>query len=333
MKGFTFTKKLFLYEGSINSFLTIYPLDDVGNKTGTVIYIDEETIKFIKRVINEKHTIQMGACRDNPPPNSLGKILQGMGKSPQFLSYVLPLLEQEGLLTHYKEGKAFWVKKTTSEERKSINETQIERKVDIAIPDKDKFIKGCNAFEKYEKRDAMYKVATFLILHFWGRSSDMTDALGVLLLTWNQAFYRYGSFDFDKLEKCITDNLLQLNIYRKRNIFSFSKNDEKEIKKIFIEFLEALQISEGKSKGKSSPVAVSKALHLLAPDFLPLWDNKIAQAYGCYYSVNPAEEYIRFCRIVKAIAEQVKDYISPTNKTLLKLIDEYNYSKYTQEWI
>ncbi|NWF76764.1 MAG: hypothetical protein HXY53_09410 [Nitrospirae bacterium] len=313
--------------------MVIYPINDNGQRTGTMLFIDNKTIKFIKNAIKEKGIIQMGACRDNPPPNSLGKMLQGMGKSPQFLSYVLPLLEQEGFLTSYKEGKAFWVKKTASREINSINKTQIDGKGDIEIPDKDEFIKGCNAFKKREKRDSMYKVATFLVKHFWGSPRDMSDALGILLFTWNHAFYRYGLFDYDKLEKCIKNNIPKLEEFRNRNIFNLKRDDERDIKNLFNNFHKALQISEGRLKGKSSPVAVSKALHLLAPDFLPLWDNKIAQAYGCYYSVNPAEEYVRFCRIVKAIAEQVKDFISPTDKTILKLIDEYNYSKYTQEWI
>jgi len=51
-------------------------------------------------------------------------------------------------------------------------------------------IRGSQAFRDHERRDAMYKVATFLVDHFWGAPAEMTDALGVLLLTWNQALYR-----------------------------------------------------------------------------------------------------------------------------------------------
>ena len=35
-------------------------------------------------------------------------------------------------------------------------------------------------------------------------------------------------------------------------------------------------------------MAVGKvALHLLAPAFFPLWDDKIAKGYGCYYLTDP----------------------------------------------
>ena len=201
------------------------------------------------------------------------------------------------------------------------------------IPNREEFLRGCEEFEKHEKRDAMYKIATFLISHFWGKPADMADGLGVLLLTWNQAFYRYGIFDFGKLEKCIADNLQKLEGFRNRDILSLSSSDEYEIKDLFAKFLEALQIAAGKGQGRRSPVAVAKTLHLLAPKFFPLWDDKIARAYGCYYSENPDEKYISFCKITKTVADKVRNYIDRPDKTLIKLIDEYNYSKYTQGWI
>jgi len=198
---------------------------------------------------------------------------------------------------------------------------------------KEEFYKGIEEFEKHEKRDAMYKVATFLVSYFWGKPSDMADGLGVLLLTWNQAFYRYGIFDFDKLEKCIADNLQKLESFRRRYISSLLDSDENDIKALFNDFLKALQINSGKMHGRKSPVAAAKALHLLAPNFFPLWDDKIARAYGCYYNNNPAEKYISFCKIMKEMAEKVKNYINDSERSILKLIDEYNYSKYTQRWI
>jgi hypothetical protein len=201
------------------------------------------------------------------------------------------------------------------------------------IPNRDEFHKGCEEFAKHERRDAMYKVATFLVSHFWGKPSDMANGLGVLLLTWNQAFYRYGIFDFDKLEKSITDNLQKIENFRNRDILSLSSSDEDDIKELFTIFLEALQIDVGKMQRRKSPVAMAKTLHLLAPNFFPLWDDKIARAYGCYYNENPAEKYVSFCKITKTIADKVKNYIGRSDKTLAKLIDEYNYSKYTQGWI
>lgn len=203
----------------------------------------------------------------------------------------------------------------------------------VNIPTREEFCKGIEEFEKREKRDAMYKVATFVISHYWRKPFDMANGLGVLLLTWNQAFYRYGNFDFDKLERCININLKKLENFRKRRITSLLESDEKDINSLFREFLKALQIDSGKMQGRTSPVAVSKALHLLAPDFFPIWDNRIARAYRYNYYKNPEHKYFSFCRIIKNVADKVEDYVVHSDKTLVKLIDEYNFSKYTGGWI
>ena len=186
---------------------------------------------------------------------------------------------------------------------------------------------------RHGKRDAMYKVATFLVSHFWGKPHEMADSLGVLLLTWNQAFYRYGVFSFDKLEKSLSEGLDWIESYRERDILSLKMSEEREIRAIFIMFWKTLQIEGGKSKGKKSPVAAAKTLHLLAPKFFPIWDDKIAKAYQCYYSVSPSEKYFSFCGLMKELAESVQAFVGRTDKSLLKLIDQYNYSKYTKKWI
>jgi hypothetical protein len=202
------------------------------------------------------------------------------------------------------------------------------------IPSELEIRRGSLEFQKHERRGAMYKVASFLVEYYWGNPEDMANALGILLLTWNQAFYRYGSFDYEELEKCIKNNLGLLGNYRKRDIFSFSENDEPTVEAIFDEFLTALQIDGGKKAGIKSPVAVAKALHLLAPAFFPLWDDKIAKAYGCYYKQDPGKKYLLFCRFTREIAESYGGLSDLTSKaTLVKQIDEYNYATYTKKWI
>jgi hypothetical protein len=188
-------------------------------------------------------------------------------------------------------------------------------------------------FRQHERRDAMYKTATFLVGHFWGRPAEMADSLGVLLLTWNQAFYRYGPFDFGKLEACIAENMPALEAYRARSILDYAANDDAQIKALFDAFLTVLAIADGTGKGKRSPVAVAKTLHLLGPAFFPLWDREIALAYGCDYSREPREQYLAFVKMALNMARALHAVTAPEGKTLLKLIDEYNYAKYTKRWI
>jgi hypothetical protein len=180
----------------------------------------------------------------------------------------------------------------------------------------------------------MYKTATFLVEHFWGQAKDMADGMGVLLLTWNQAFYRYGSFDFGFLEDALRANIPAIEQLRPRDIQSLEASDERAIERLFMSFLDALRIKEGKKKDCKSPVAVAKALHLLAPRFLPIWDDKIARAYACYYNQNPGPKYLAFAYKMKALGRQLQEHVPPDcGRTFLKLIDEYNYAKYTKGWI
>ena len=202
------------------------------------------------------------------------------------------------------------------------------------IPTYKEFLKGVKEFRKYEARDPMYKVASFWISHFWGKPKEMAEGLGVLLLTWNQAFYRYGRFDFHKLENVLKKSLETISSFKKRSIESFSKDDEVKIKTLFKDLINALQINSGKKKGNKSPVATVKALHLLAPSFFPLWDIKIAQTYKCMWK-NSSEaifKYLIFCEKNKEIIVSLKKYVNE-KELILKLLDEYNYAKFTKKWI
>jgi len=202
----------------------------------------------------------------------------------------------------------------------------------VDIPSPDEFQRGCLAYQQHEKRDAMYKVATFLVNHFWGNPDELADSVGVLLLTWNSAFYnRFGGFDFDLLEACIRKTFQMICKFHEMNILNYSSLDDKEINYLFLNYLSALEIADG----RSSPVGVAKTLHMLAPAYFPIWDREIAKVYHCSYDYSPITKYIKFIQLNKKIAEALSNVIDiqKSNKTLLKLIDEYNYAKYTKKWV
>ena len=191
------------------------------------------------------------------------------------------------------------------------------------IPDRKEFRRHLQ-----KKLNPMYKLARDLVGKSWGNPLKMVEGVGVLLLTWNQVFYgRFGWFKFEELEKCLAKNLMVIKGFKEREIFSFSSADEDVTKALFDEFLKALK-GVREAKATRTPVGVTKALHLLAPKFFPMWDTKIAIDYRCRYSSdNAAEKYICFCYLIKELAEKVGSYSGlPKDRTLVKLIDEYNYA-------
>lgn len=221
------------------------------------------------------------------------------------------------------------------------------------IGDYEELLEGCRAFYEHEPRDAMYKVARVIVERFWGDTDMITNGLGVLLLTWNQAFYRYGSFDFNRLEECIKKWWTQIEKYRNRTIWSFAKEDENTVKNLFSDFLLA---SARQKKYAESPVSVAKILHVFAPEFFPLWDDEISKVYGCYWHLPrfSPEKYVEFIWKIREDADRViSSFMQKHNvdrskaeesiinshpdqkyrRGILKMIDEYNYSKYTKKWI
>lgn len=195
----------------------------------------------------------------------------------------------------------------------------------------DEFRRGIEAFARNEPRGHIYFEALRQISESWGHPSGMAEGIGVLLHSWHLTFYRFGDFSRPLLEECIERNLRILSQFRGRDIVALSGGDEAQIKHLFNEFLDAL-----KGGSRRSPVAVAKALHLLAPSFFPLWDTDIALAYDSWWAFSEFGdfEYLAFCRKIKGIAEKVRHYecvANPTpDRSLLKMIDEYNYSKFTK---
>jgi hypothetical protein len=140
---------------------------------------------------------------------------------------------------------------------------------------------GCRAYEELEPRDSIYRVSTFLVSEWWADPARLGDALSVLLLVWNAVFYRFGEFDEQMLEDVLRQSAVKLNAFRQREISSFSEADEEDAQRVFISLSKALRRTRD---GVESPVSAGKALHLLAPNFFPLWDQYIAPAYGCPYT-------------------------------------------------
>lgn len=192
--------------------------------------------------------------------------------------------------------------------------------------------RGVAAYARHEPRDSMYTVAIFLLETWWGDLPKMADALTVLLLTWNGAYYRYGMFDQFMLESCLRREWGAIELFRERNILSWSDADEDIVFRLFEALRLALGIRHADGKTTTSPVSAAKALHMLGPSFFPLWDQAIARAYECDYAYEPAAAYLRFCRISRGQAERV-GALGRVGVSTLKAIDEYNYAKFTKGWI
>ncbi len=107
----TLNGKPFQYKSCSSEELIIYPSDNTGNEQEKfALAITPYTINLVKSAIKRKRQIPMGASRDKPPKDSLGALLKSEGQTPQQLSYLIPILIDEGFCHYTKESKAFIIK-------------------------------------------------------------------------------------------------------------------------------------------------------------------------------------------------------------------------------
>ena len=199
------------------------------------------------------------------------------------------------------------------------------------VPTRDEFGTSLTAYEKKERRGPVYFEALGKLRGAWGRAEPMADAIWLLLRSWHRQFYRFGSPDLKILAACVGETTHDLDRLRSRDIQDFCAADEPTVKELFRAFTVATR-RKNKRGVQESPVAAAKALHLLCPDFLPLWDDWIAWEYG--YALMWSEDYVSFCWQMKEFATAIKPFVPPADdRSLLKRIDEFNYAAYTKHWI
>ncbi|MGD0921110.1 MAG: hypothetical protein ABSA70_05010 [Terriglobia bacterium] len=200
---------------------------------------------------------------------------------------------------------------------------------DFHVPKCDEFRRGYEKYNQLERLGPIYFEALQIVSGNWGNPTAMASGIERLIRAWNRF---YAHFDFSKLTDCINKNLALLSELKPRHISALSASDEATIRSLFKDFFEALRRTNDLA---GSAVSVAKALSPLATHFLPLWDSNIALAYDCFYLADSADApYIDFCKKMKLLAGKVADCVPiPDDRSLLKRIDEYNYSKYTRHWI
>ncbi len=197
-------------------------------------------------------------------------------------------------------------------------------KADLKKPNWKDIEKARIAFEENEPRDLFYRVATTLIEQAIKGNLDVsiTDSVAALLQTWNMSYYRFRKFDaahFEEIQRIIEEHPEVIVDLRQRNIGSLKTSDEVSVVSMFTDFEEVL-----------GPVGAAKCLHLLAPDFFPLWDRAIAEAYGVYLAARGknGKKYFHFMETTRDQVLRLRKERKGT-RNLVKAIDEFNYCRYT----
>jgi hypothetical protein len=183
-------------------------------------------------------------------------------------------------------------------------------------------------FREHEPRDVFYRAARELVEGALRGDGELevSEALAVLLQTWNRAYYQYRPFDEQHLadiDRLCDDHRADVDLCRTMTVDDVSSDDEAFVRDIFGDFESVL-----------GPVGAAKALHLLAPAFFPLWDRAIAAATGLPLEKvgSNSDLYFRFMRLAQLQCRELRA-AGVACEDLLKRIDEYNYCRYTKGWL
>jgi hypothetical protein len=183
-------------------------------------------------------------------------------------------------------------------------------------------------FREHEPRDVFYRAALELVEGALRGDSRLkvSEALAVLLQTWDKAYYQHRSFDEQHmldLDHLCESHETDVDLCRGMTLDELTPDDERFVRDIYGDF-----------EGVLGPAGAAKALHLLAPAFFPLWDRAIAQACGLALQKtgSNSELYFRFMRLTQLQCRELRA-AGAAGGDLLKRIDEYNYCRYTKGWL
>lgn len=194
--------------------------------------------------------------------------------------------------------------------------------------------------EKYANNN-LTKLANGLYEEDWGDyfvffedNRPLIDRVDEFLKRWNKRV----PADREKLRTAIEE--IDPKFHNLNIVDEGLEDHHKEITRIFKDFIKT-------GKSRNNYIGAGKALHIFNPMFFPLWDSSIRHSYGCCEN---EEGYFNFMlRSQKEIFEIRDTYLADFNsdaldklsskiyagrpKPILKLLDEYNYAKYTEGWI
>jgi hypothetical protein len=199
---------------------------------------------------------------------------------------------------------------------------------DSRVPTPDDLRRAHEAYVAGEPRDLFYRLSRYLVeAAFAGTGTySLSESVNVLLFTYNRRYYnRHHPADrgyWTALENTLRVHRTQIEACRSRSIDSFSRTRDAGLMPMFRDFAAVL-----------GAVGVAKALHVLAPTFFPLWDNKIANEYGIWLGyVGKAESgfwWGRYTDFMEIRYRQVAALGSAVSLPL-KALDEWDYMRVTR---
>lgn len=212
-----------------------------------------------------------------------------------------------------------------------------------ALPtDTNEVLKNTRRFEENELRKVLYSVARQK-----RESGDIRDAIKIILLGWNWRSYAGSDISNEQINQQI-----EKFIKSQEQLIEYFVNSDQTLETI--EFDRGVggtpidehiingfnELLENKAIGTTG---ASKAFHMLYPTVFMMWDKAITEEYhregeplhwesGANrgeHKRGEGECYVNFLKETQQFVETTLDMDRFRGKTPAKVMDEYNYAKYT----
>jgi hypothetical protein len=205
-------------------------------------------------------------------------------------------------------------------------------------------IKGCKKFKENEPLDRYYLQTVDSMVWKNLNGLSINDVESEILYFLNKWKCRIDKSDKSvrNIRKSLkeTSSLFKLLEDEKLENIEFNKKiKNKTVEEIIFKIFETLS-STKVGRRTLGPTATSKIMHLVNVELFVMYDQKIREHYGCFTNANGYINFIwRMNNIAKKIIEdcdgneEIWRKIYKKRKSLPKLIDEYNYSRFTKKWL
>jgi hypothetical protein len=149
---------------------------------------------------------------------------------------------------------------------------------------------------------------------------DVENVIKPFLYKWGNMGRVLGRQEYKGWEKKLKDLIKEyssmLGNFRKESLAKIEQF-EREIKEIYSKFRETL-----------GPIAAGKTLNILCPNFFPLWDSAIRNAFSQAFDLKDDDYYTFMLKVrnfIKEYEETFSKLANKYNKNMLRIFDEFSW--------
>lgn len=193
-------------------------------------------------------------------------------------------------------------------------------------------MEGAQRYQKFSNFDEAYRKYILGRRQIWENLNRLTDqdarsTIIEFLKAWR--IRNTGRIVPSKLREKLQRLSMYFQVFRNKHLITINFDEGVVLKGRSIKISEVVKEIFGKLLGNGiGPTSTAKIMHGVNPEVFMMWDGSIREGYG--YAGNEVG-YLRFLKEAREILLRMASHLREADRSATKLLDEYNYMKFTQE--